>query len=46
MSILKSRLYQYYEEQRDKEKKNLKNSKTEIGWGNQRSAVMFSNLIK
>lgn len=41
MSILKSRLYQYYEEQRDKEKKNLENTKTEIGWGNQIRSYVF-----
>jgi len=41
MSILKSRLYQYYEEQREKEKKNLENSKTEIGWGNQIRSYVF-----
>ncbi len=41
MSILKSRLYQYYEEQRDKEKKNLESTKTEIGWGNQIRSYVF-----
>ncbi len=41
MSILKSRLYQYYEEQREKEKKTLENSKTEIGWGNQIRSYVF-----
>jgi len=41
MSILKSRLYQYYEEQRDKEKQSVENSKTEIGWGNQIRSYVF-----
>jgi peptide chain release factor 2 len=41
MSILKSRLYQYYEEQREKEKQAVENSKTEIGWGNQIRSYVF-----
>jgi len=41
MSILKSRLYQYYEEQREKEKQNVESSKTEIGWGNQIRSYVF-----
>lgn len=41
MTILKSRLYQYYEEQRDKEKKEMESSKTEIGWGNQIRSYVF-----
>lgn len=41
MAILKSRLYQYYEEQRNKEKKDLESSKTEIGWGNQIRSYVF-----
>jgi len=41
MAILKSRLYQYYEDQREKEKKNLENTKTEIGWGNQIRSYVF-----
>lgn len=41
MAILKSRLYQYYEDQREKEKKTLENSKTEIGWGNQIRSYVF-----
>lgn len=41
MAILKSRLYQYYEEQRNKEKKEIENSKTEIGWGNQIRSYVF-----
>jgi len=41
MTILKSRLYQYYEEQRDKEKKEMESTKTEIGWGNQIRSYVF-----
>lgn len=41
MAILKSRLYQHYEEQRNKEKKDLESSKTEIGWGNQIRSYVF-----
>lgn len=41
MAILKSRLYQYYEEQREAEKKNQESSKTEIGWGNQIRSYVF-----
>ena len=41
MAILKSRLYQYYEEQRNKEKKDIENSKTDIGWGNQIRSYVF-----
>jgi len=41
MAILKGRLYQYYEEQREKEKKITESSKTEIGWGNQIRSYVF-----
>lgn len=41
MAILKSRLYQYYEEQRDQEKKNIESGKTDIGWGNQIRSYVF-----
>ncbi len=41
MNILKSRLYQYYEEQRDAEKKKEESSKTDIGWGNQIRSYVF-----
>lgn len=41
MAILKSRLFQYYEEQRDKEKKEMENAKTDIGWGNQIRSYVF-----
>lgn len=41
MKILKSRLYQYYEEQREAEKKSQESAKTEIGWGNQIRSYVF-----
>ncbi|NLO10846.1 MAG: peptide chain release factor 2 [Candidatus Cloacimonetes bacterium] len=41
MAILKSRLYQHYEEEREKEKQNLESSKTDIGWGNQIRSYVF-----
>jgi peptide chain release factor 2 len=41
MNILKSRLYQYYEEQREAEKKKEESSKTDIGWGNQIRSYVF-----
>lgn len=41
MAILKSRLYQFYEEQRDKEKKEMESTKTDIGWGNQIRSYVF-----
>jgi len=41
MAILKSRLYQHYEQQREQEKKSNEASKTEIGWGNQIRSYVF-----
>ena len=41
MKMLRSRLYQYYEEQRDKERQEKENTKTEIGWGNQIRSYVF-----
>lgn len=41
MQILKSRLYQYYEEQREKERAAVESTKTEIGWGNQIRSYVF-----
>ncbi len=41
MAILRSRLYQYYEEQREAEKKKEEAGKSEIGWGNQIRSYVF-----
>ncbi len=41
LTILKSRLYQYYEDQREKAKQATENTKTEIGWGNQIRSYVF-----
>ena len=41
MKILKSRLYQLYEEQRGKERQKLEDTKTDIGWGNQIRSYVF-----
>ncbi len=41
MQILKSRLYQHYEEERQKERDALESTKTEIGWGNQIRSYVF-----
>ncbi len=41
MKILRSRLYQYYEEQKEKERRKLESSKTDIGWGNQIRSYVF-----
>jgi peptide chain release factor 2 len=41
MKILKSRLYQHQEEEREKERKQLENAKTDIGWGNQIRSYVF-----
>jgi peptide chain release factor 2 len=41
MAILRSRLYQFYEEQREAEKKKTESTKTEIGWGNQIRSYVF-----
>ena len=41
MKILKSRLYQLREEEREKETRKLEDSKTEIGWGNQIRSYVF-----
>lgn len=41
MVILKSKLYQYYEEEREKERMKRENKKTDIGWGNQIRSYVF-----
>ncbi len=41
MRILRSRLYQMREEEREKERQQLENAKTEIGWGNQIRSYVF-----
>lgn len=41
LKILKSRLYQMQEEEREKERQKLQNSKTDIGWGNQIRSYVF-----
>ncbi|HOD60471.1 MAG TPA: peptide chain release factor 2, partial [Candidatus Syntrophosphaera sp.] len=41
MAILKSRLYQYYEEQREAEKKKEESAKSDIGWGHQIRSYVF-----
>jgi len=48
MNMLKARLYKYEMEKREKETKNLENSKSDIGWGHQiRSYVLHPyRLVK
>ena len=41
MKLLRSRLYQHYEEIRTKEKQAAEDKKTEIGWGNQIRSYVF-----
>ncbi len=41
MKILKSRLYQHYQKEREKEKEKIESSKTDIGWGNQIRSYVF-----
>jgi peptide chain release factor 2 len=41
LQILKSRLYQHFEEIRQKERDVLESSKSEIGWGNQIRSYVF-----
>lgn len=41
MVILKSKLYQHYEEEREKERQKHEDKKTDIGWGNQIRSYVF-----
>lgn len=41
MKILKSRLFQMREEEREKERQKLQDAKTDIGWGNQIRSYVF-----
>ena len=41
MVILKSKLYQHYEEEREKERRKSETQKTDIGWGNQIRSYVF-----
>ena len=41
MKILKSRLYQLYQKEKDKERQKMESAKTEIGWGNQIRSYVF-----
>ncbi len=41
MTILRSKLYQKIEEEREKERQKLENTKTDIGWGNQIRSYVF-----
>ena len=41
MTILRSKLYQQIEEEREKERQQLENTKTDIGWGNQIRSYVF-----
>ncbi len=41
MKILKSRLYQHFLHEKQKESKELEDTKTEIGWGNQIRSYVF-----
>ncbi len=41
MKILKSRLHQLYEEERNIERQKMENTKTDIGWGNQIRSYVF-----
>ncbi|HOE91491.1 MAG TPA: peptide chain release factor 2 [Candidatus Cloacimonadota bacterium] len=42
MQMLKSRLFQLYEQEREKERQKTESSKTEIGWGNQIRSYVFA----
>ncbi|HVO40853.1 MAG TPA: peptide chain release factor 2 [Spirochaetia bacterium] len=48
MKVLRSRLYEYYKEERDKEKEKLAQEKKDISWGNQIRSYTFQpyTLVK
>jgi len=48
MKVLRSRLYEYYKEERDKEKEKLEQEKKDISWGNQIRSYTFQpyTLVK
>jgi peptide chain release factor 2 len=41
MQVLKSRLYQQREDEKQKERQKIENTKTDIGWGNQIRSYVF-----
>ncbi len=41
MKVLKSRLFEHYSEERDKERKELEKTKKDISWGNQIRSYVF-----
>ena len=41
MQVLKSRIYQQMEEEKQKERQEIENTKTDIGWGNQIRSYVF-----
>ena len=48
MKVLRSRLYEYYREERDKEKEKMEQEKKDISWGNQIRSYTFQpyTLVK
>ena len=48
MKVLRSRLYEYYKEERDKEREKLEQEKKDISWGNQIRSYTFQpyTLVK
>ncbi len=48
MKVLRSRLYEFYKDQQDEEKKKVESEKKDISWGNQIRSYVFQpyNLVK
>jgi peptide chain release factor 2 len=48
MKVLRSRLYEYYKSERDKEKEKIEKEKKDISWGNQIRSYTFQpyTLVK